>query len=154
MDLNAFIRTADPRKVKIVERVRAENEEPIVTVAKQRTGDPSFQLQFFAPPGDLCQEDASQVYNSDAEPIVLVTAGVAAETGSYRAKRLKKKRVVHESGDTPAASHPPKRLRADYGNTSGSVIRGKSPGVLNRLLRASQLTVEQGVAALPTLPFY
>ncbi|GKD32754.1 hypothetical protein Tco_1248263, partial [Tanacetum coccineum] len=37
MDLNAFIRTADPRKVRIVERPRAENEGPIVTVAKHRT---------------------------------------------------------------------------------------------------------------------
>ncbi|GJX89214.1 hypothetical protein Tco_0341228 [Tanacetum coccineum] len=37
MDLNAFIRTADPRKVRIVERERAENERPIVTVAKHRT---------------------------------------------------------------------------------------------------------------------
>ncbi|GKG57241.1 hypothetical protein Tco_0584667, partial [Tanacetum coccineum] len=37
MDLNAFIRTADPRKVRIVERARAKNERPIVTVAKHRT---------------------------------------------------------------------------------------------------------------------
>ncbi|GKG47553.1 hypothetical protein Tco_0507038, partial [Tanacetum coccineum] len=37
MDLNAFIRTADPRKVRIVERPRAKNESPIVTVAKHRT---------------------------------------------------------------------------------------------------------------------
>ncbi|GKF24589.1 reverse transcriptase domain-containing protein, partial [Tanacetum coccineum] len=37
MDLNAFIRTADPRKVRIVERPIAENERPIVTVAKHRT---------------------------------------------------------------------------------------------------------------------
>ncbi|GKE11706.1 hypothetical protein Tco_1415257, partial [Tanacetum coccineum] len=37
MDLNAFIRTADPRKVRIVERARAENEQPIITVAKHRT---------------------------------------------------------------------------------------------------------------------
>ncbi|GKD37272.1 hypothetical protein Tco_1257479 [Tanacetum coccineum] len=36
MDLNAFIRTADPRKVRIVERPRAEHEGPIVTVAKHR----------------------------------------------------------------------------------------------------------------------
>ncbi|GJX29379.1 hypothetical protein Tco_0237458, partial [Tanacetum coccineum] len=170
MDLNAFIRTADPRKVRIVERARAENEEPIVTVAKHRTVTP-LPTSVVRPSGDLSesverefggdvsgsagrgQEDASVGGYSDAEPIVPVTAGVAAETGSSRAKRPKKKRVVHESGDTPAASHPPKRLRADYGNTSGSVIGGKSPGVLNRLLRASQLTVEQGVAALPTLPF-
>ncbi|GKF51735.1 hypothetical protein Tco_0148202, partial [Tanacetum coccineum] len=37
MDLNAFIRTADPRKVRIVERAMAENERPIVTMAKHRT---------------------------------------------------------------------------------------------------------------------
>ncbi|GJY89503.1 hypothetical protein Tco_0504699 [Tanacetum coccineum] len=37
MDLNAFIRTADPRKVRIVERPRTENEGPIVIVAKHRT---------------------------------------------------------------------------------------------------------------------
>ncbi|GJU40272.1 hypothetical protein Tco_1193229 [Tanacetum coccineum] len=169
MDLNAFIRTADPRKVKIVERARAENEEPIVTVAKHRTVTP-LPTSVVRPSGDLSesierefgedvsgsagrgQEDASVGGYSDAEPIVPVTAGVAVETGSSRAKRPKK-RVAHESGDTPAATHPPKRLRADYGNTSGSVIGGKSPGVLNRLLRASQLTVEQGVTALPTLPF-
>ncbi|GJW05578.1 gypsy type transposase, partial [Tanacetum coccineum] len=143
MDLNAFIRTADPRKVRIVERARAENEEPIVTVAKHRTVTP-LPTSVVRPSGDLSesverefggdvsgsagrgQEDASVGGYSDAEPIVPVTAGVAAETGSSRAKRPKKKRVVHESGDTPAASHPPKRLRADYGNTSGSVI-GASP---------------------------
>ncbi|GJT21124.1 hypothetical protein Tco_0891061 [Tanacetum coccineum] len=141
MDLNAFIRTADPRKVKIVERARAENEEPIVTVAKHRTVTPLPTL-VVRPSGDF-----------DAEHIVPVTAGVATKTRSSRAKRPKKKRVAHESGDTPAATHPPKRLRADYGNTSGFVIGGKSPGVLNRFLRASQLIVEQGVAALPTLPF-
>ncbi|GKD09313.1 hypothetical protein Tco_1188998, partial [Tanacetum coccineum] len=30
---------------------------------------------------------------------------------------------------------------------------GKSPGVLNKLLQDSWLSVEQGVTALPTLPF-
>ncbi|GJT31886.1 hypothetical protein Tco_0922305, partial [Tanacetum coccineum] len=46
-----------------------------------------------------------------------------------------------------------KRLRADYGITGGSAAGGKSPSVLNRLLQASQITVEQGIPALPTLPF-
>ncbi|GJX66792.1 gypsy type transposase [Tanacetum coccineum] len=73
MDLNAFIRTADPRKVRIVERARAENERPIVTVAKHRT-------------------------------VTLLPTSV-------------------------------------------------SPSVLNRLLQDSRLLVEQGVPALPTLPF-
>ncbi|GJU87984.1 hypothetical protein Tco_1300407 [Tanacetum coccineum] len=51
------------------------------------------------------------------------------------------------------ASHPPKRLRADYGTTGGSATGGKSPSVHNRLLQDSRLKVEQGVPSLPTLPF-
>ncbi|GKG49461.1 hypothetical protein Tco_0515913, partial [Tanacetum coccineum] len=53
----------------------------------------------------------------------------------------------------PVAAHPPKRLRADYGTTGGSITGGKSLSVLNRLLQDSRLSVEQGVSALPTLPF-
>ncbi|GJT93259.1 hypothetical protein Tco_1082104 [Tanacetum coccineum] len=81
MNLNAFIRTADPRKVRIVERPRAENERPIITVAKHRTVGP---------------------------------------------KHSKKKRVIYDSEGLHVASHPPKRLRADYGTTGGSVT-GASP---------------------------
>ncbi|GJQ93702.1 zinc knuckle CX2CX4HX4C containing protein [Tanacetum coccineum] len=113
IDLNAFIRTADPRKVKIVERTRAENEEPIF--GEDVSGS-----------AGRGQDDASIGGYSDAKTIVPVTASVAVETRSSRAKRLKKKRVVHESGDTPSATHPPKRLKGDYGNTSGFVI-GASP---------------------------
>ncbi|GKC13303.1 hypothetical protein Tco_1010085 [Tanacetum coccineum] len=86
MDLNAFIRTADPRKVRIVERARAENERPIVT--------------------------------DNVKPVVPITNHV--ETEIPGPKRSKKKRVICGSERTPAASHPPKRLRADYGTTGGS----------------------------------
>ncbi|GKA05166.1 hypothetical protein Tco_0684286 [Tanacetum coccineum] len=95
MDLNAFIRTADPRKVRIVERPRAENEGPIVTVAKHRT------VTLLPTPWKLMS-------------IVPVTEPVEA------------------------AVPKPKR---------------KSLSTLNRLLQDSRLTVEQGVPALPTLPF-
>ncbi|GKC67990.1 hypothetical protein Tco_1100588, partial [Tanacetum coccineum] len=54
MDLNAFIRTADPCKVRIVEHARAENEEPIVTVAKHRTVTP-LQTSVVRPSGDLSE---------------------------------------------------------------------------------------------------
>ncbi|GJV49512.1 hypothetical protein Tco_1439724, partial [Tanacetum coccineum] len=54
---------------------------------------------------------------------------------------------------TAVASHPPKRLRAGYETAGGSVTGGKSLSALNRLLQDSHLTVEQGVSALPTLPF-
>ncbi|GJX75024.1 hypothetical protein Tco_0313619 [Tanacetum coccineum] len=168
MDLNAFIRTADPRKVRIVERARAENERPIVTVAKHRTvtllptsvvrssGElsASVEREFVgdASVGDGGDQGFDSVGGQDnVEPTVPVTEHV--ETEIPRPKRSKKKRVTRGSEKMPAASHPPKRLRADYGTTGGSATGGKSPSVLNRLLQDSRLMVEQGVLALPTLPF-
>ncbi|GJZ66234.1 hypothetical protein Tco_0622930 [Tanacetum coccineum] len=141
MDLNAFIRTADPRKVRIVERPRAENERPIVTVAKHRT--------VTLLPTSLGFDSVAG--RDNVEPTVPVTEPVEAEIPMP--KRSKKKRVIYDSEGLPVASHPPKRLRANYGTTGGSITGGKSPSVLNRLLQDSRLTVEQGVPALPTLPF-
>ncbi|GJQ99991.1 hypothetical protein Tco_0522976 [Tanacetum coccineum] len=168
MDLNAFIRTADPRKVRIVERPRAENEGPIVTVAKHRTVT-LLPTSVVRPSGELSasverefvgdasaggggdEEVASVVGQDNVEPSVPITDNVGTEIPGP--KRTKKKRVTRGSERTPAASHPPKRLRADYGTAGGSATGGKSPSVLNRLLQDSRLMVEQGVPALPTLPF-
>ncbi|GJY97814.1 alanine--tRNA ligase [Tanacetum coccineum] len=168
MDLNAFIRTADPHKVRVVERARAKNERPIVTVAKHRTvtllptsvvrssGElsASVEREFV---GDASVGDGGdQGFDSiggqgNVEPTVPVTEPV--ETEIPVPKRSKKKRATRESERMPAASHQPKRLRADYGTTGGYATRGKSPSVLNKLLQDSRLMVEQGVPALPTLPF-
>ncbi|GJX50872.1 hypothetical protein Tco_0277717 [Tanacetum coccineum] len=141
MDLNAFIRTADPRKVRIVERPRAENERPIVTVAKHRTvtllptsvvrssGElsASVEREFVgdASVGDGGDQGFDSVAGQDnVEPSVPVTEPVEAEVP--KPKRSKKKRVIYDSEGLPVASHPPKRLRADYGTTGGSVT-GASP---------------------------
>ncbi|GKB94094.1 hypothetical protein Tco_0980231, partial [Tanacetum coccineum] len=168
MDLNAFIRTADPRKVRIVERPRAENEGPIVTVAKHRTvtllptsvvrssGElsASVEREFV---GDASVGDGgdqgfdSAVGQEIVEPSVPVAA--SAEATVPKPQRSKKKRVIYDSEGLPVAPHPPKRLRTDYGTAGGSVTGGKSLSALNRLLQDSRLTVEQGVPALPTLPF-
>ncbi|GJW19945.1 hypothetical protein Tco_0027381 [Tanacetum coccineum] len=124
MDLNAFIRTADPRKVRIVERPRAENERPVVTVAKHRTV--TLLPTSVAVPPESCRL-------GNVESSVPVTEPV--EAGVPKPKRSKKKRVIYDSEGLPIAAHPPKRLRADYRTTGGSV------------------TGEQGAPALPTLPF-
>ncbi|GKE35156.1 hypothetical protein Tco_1454478, partial [Tanacetum coccineum] len=142
MNLNAFIRTADPRKVRIVERPRAEHEGPIVTVAKHRTVTllpttvvrPSEELSASVERefvGDVSADDggdeevASVVGQDNVEPSVPITDNVGAEIPGP--KHTKKKRVTRGSERTPAASHPPKRLRADYGTTAGSATGGKSP---------------------------
>ncbi|GJR01661.1 hypothetical protein Tco_0524645 [Tanacetum coccineum] len=147
-----------------------ENERPIVTVAKHRTVtllptsvprpsrelSASIEREFVEDAGGSGggdQEVASVGGHGNVEPIVPTTDNIVAETEASGPKRSKKKRVTRGSESTPAASHPPKRLRADYGTTGGSAAGGKSPSVLNRLLQDSRLTVEQGVPALPTLPF-
>ncbi|GJT05511.1 hypothetical protein Tco_0839973 [Tanacetum coccineum] len=132
MDLNAFIRTANPRKVRVVERARAENERPIVTVAKHHTvtllptsvvrssGElsASVEREFVgdASVGDGEDQGFDSVAGQDnVEPTVPVTKPVEAEIP--RPTRSKKKRVTYDSEGLPVASHPPKRLRADYGDT-------------------------------------
>ncbi|GJT40657.1 hypothetical protein Tco_0940522 [Tanacetum coccineum] len=72
------------------------------------------------------QEVSSVGGHGNVELIVPTTDNIIAETEASGPKRSKKKRV-----------------------TRGS----KSPSVLNRLLQASRLTVEQGIPTLPTLPF-
>ncbi|GJW98319.1 gypsy type transposase, partial [Tanacetum coccineum] len=166
MDLNAFIRTADPRKVRIVERPRAENEGPIVTVAKHRTvtllptsvvrssGElsASVEREFVGDASDGGEQGFDSAVGQEiVEPFVPVAT--SAEATVPKPQRSKKKRVIYDSEGLPVAPHPPKRLRTDYGTAGGSVTGGKSLSALNRLLQDSRLTVEQGVPALPTLPF-
>ncbi|GKG30627.1 hypothetical protein Tco_0423115, partial [Tanacetum coccineum] len=115
MDLNAFIRTADPRKVRIVERARAENERPIVMVAKHRTVTllptsvvrPSEELSVRVESEFI--RDASvglpplvpklrQPPVDNVEPIMPITDHVETETPGP--KRTKKKRVTRGSEKT------------------------------------------------------
>ncbi|GKD91910.1 hypothetical protein Tco_1371747, partial [Tanacetum coccineum] len=94
MDLNAFIRTADPRKVRIVESARAENERPIVTMAKHRTVT-LLPTSVSRPSGELSQsikrefgedgsggegqEDASVAGHGNVRPVVPITDDIVAE---------------------------------------------------------------------------
>ncbi|GJS26804.1 hypothetical protein Tco_0487424 [Tanacetum coccineum] len=108
MDLNAFIRTADPRKVRIVERARAENERPIVTVAKHRTV--TLLLTSVVRSSRELSTSKEREFVGDAS----VGDGLSVQ---------RKKRVTLDSEGLPVASYPPKRLRADYGTIGGSATR-------------------------------
>ncbi|GJX65669.1 hypothetical protein Tco_0300012 [Tanacetum coccineum] len=154
----------------MLERARTENEKPIMTVAKHRTvtllptsvprpsGElsASIEREFVEDTGGSGggdQEVASVGGHGNVEPIVPTTDNIVVKTEASGPKRSKKKKVTRGSESTPAASHPPKRLRADYGKTGGFAAGGKSPSVLNKLLQDSRLMVEHGVPTLLTLPF-
>ncbi|GJW61479.1 glycerophosphodiester phosphodiesterase GDPDL7 [Tanacetum coccineum] len=112
---------------------RAENERPIVTVANIAHRD-------LLPTSVVVPLEILSARN--VEPSGLLQNLLKQKVP--KPKRSKKKRVVYDSEGLPITAHPPKRLRADYGTTGGSVTGGKSPSVLNRLLQDSRLTVEQG----------
>ncbi|GKC43192.1 hypothetical protein Tco_1060914 [Tanacetum coccineum] len=142
----------------VPEEVHPQLPSSDATMHERPAGKVGMYTRFFdyanyhASVGDGGDQGVASVGGQDnAEPIVPITDNVETETPGP--KRTKKKRVTRGSERTPAASHPPKRLRADYGTTGGSATGGKSPSVLNRLLQDSRLMVEQGVPALPTLPF-
>ncbi|GKC48639.1 hypothetical protein Tco_1071384 [Tanacetum coccineum] len=65
--------------------------------------------------------------------------------------RHRKKRPA--ATDASGSTHPPKKLREDYGTSSGAATGGKSPYVIKELLERSVLNAEIGVAAIETLPF-
>ncbi|GKE52804.1 hypothetical protein Tco_1487960, partial [Tanacetum coccineum] len=128
MDLNAFIRTADPRKVRIVERARAGNERPIVTVAKHRTVTllPTLVVR---PSGEL-SASVEREFIGDASVSGGRDEGVASVGGPDNVKPIV---PITDNVETEIPGPNVQRKRG--------------------LLQDSRLMVEQGVPALPTLPF-
>ncbi|GJV06512.1 hypothetical protein Tco_1344168 [Tanacetum coccineum] len=98
---DAFIRTADPRKVRIVERAKAKNERPIVWWAKHRTVT-------LLP---------TSVVRSSGELSASVEREFAGDTsvGDGETQAFKEEEATRESKRMPAASHPPKGFKSDYG---------------------------------------
>nr|GEX00035.1 transposase (putative), gypsy type [Tanacetum cinerariifolium] len=95
MDLLAFIRTADPTKVRVVERQRVENEPRLLESTVRRVV-PLLPIALV--------RDSSELEASDVAPL------------QPRCPRKRKTIVANVSGP----SHPPKKLREDYGALGGA----------------------------------
>ncbi|GJW10874.1 hypothetical protein Tco_1576701 [Tanacetum coccineum] len=168
IDLLSFIRTADPTKVRVSERQRAEGEPklldttvgrvvPLLPVAPARV---SSKLE--ASVEKLFDEGGSGSHTERGDyvsgghgidiPQVSATAEIVAEDADpVKPKRQKKRKTV--VSDVGEPSNPPKKLREDHGTSTGPSVAGKSKSALQRLLAGAVLNPEVGVAALPTLPF-
>ncbi|GJS98900.1 hypothetical protein Tco_0820070 [Tanacetum coccineum] len=129
MDLFALINVADPTNVKIVERERVEGEPKLL----ESTGD------------------STAGGGHDAKIEFLTTAEDTAAVTAERAKRPRKKRSA--VADANGSSHPPKKLKGDYGTFGGVATGGKSLSVIKELLARTRLNVEASVEAVATLPF-
>ncbi|GKB93981.1 hypothetical protein Tco_0980118 [Tanacetum coccineum] len=165
MNLSAFIHVADPTKVKVAERERAEGEArlldstvgrvvPLLQVALARAESEleASMAKLFGEGGSADQEDSAAGGGQDAgTKLVSGVKIIADETVvAEKPKRPRKKRQVVT--DASGSSHPLKKLKGDHRTSSGAAIGGKSPSVLKELLASSMLNVEAGVAVVATLP--
>ncbi|GJU00785.1 putative DEAD-box ATP-dependent RNA helicase 29 isoform X2 [Tanacetum coccineum] len=168
MDLFSFIQTADPLKVRIVERQCGEDEPklldatvgrtvPLLPVALARAEseleasvDRLFDEEGSGNQGG--QNDSAGGVQGAGIQFVSETAEVATEDVASLQPRQKRKRktAVVDSGEP---SHPAKKLRDDHGIPGGPTVGGKSQSVIQRLLAGAVLNAKVRGETAPTLPF-
>ncbi|GKC84686.1 hypothetical protein Tco_1140403, partial [Tanacetum coccineum] len=135
----AFIQVADPTKVKVGERERVKKEARLLDFTVVEGGS-AYQGDSIAGGG---QETETEIVTG-----IRFVADENVVTEKPKRQRKKRQAVVDASG----SSHPPKKLRGDYGTSSRAAKGGKSPSVLKELLASSMLNVKVGVATVATLP--
>ncbi|GJU99669.1 hypothetical protein Tco_1328940 [Tanacetum coccineum] len=149
MDLLSFIQTADPTKVRVGERQRAEEEPrlldttvgrvvPLLPIAPARAEselDASVEKLFDeGGSGNLAEQGDSA---SGGHGVGILRVSEAAETvvedvAPVQPRRQRKRKTV--VSDVGGPSHPPKKLREDHGTPSGASVGGKSLSAVQRFL--------------------
>ncbi|GJW19440.1 hypothetical protein Tco_0026876 [Tanacetum coccineum] len=140
IDLLAFIRTADPIKVRIGERQRGEDEPKMLDTTVGRTGSGNEEEPHDSTDGD---QGAGTLIVSEATEVV------AEDVIPLRSRQKKRKTIV----DAGEPSHPAKKLRDDHGAPGGPFVAGKFRSAVQRLLAGTVLNAEVRGGPVPTLPF-
>ncbi|GKD87653.1 hypothetical protein Tco_1358807, partial [Tanacetum coccineum] len=168
MDLLAFIRIADPTKVKVGERQHAEDEPklldstigrvvPLLPVALNR---PESELEtrvdrLFEEGGSGNQtEQGNSTGGGQGADIQLVSEAtyiVVEDVAPLQPRRQRKQKTVVV--DVGESSHPAKKLREDHETPSRTSVGGKSMSAVQQLLVGAVLNADVRGEAIPTLPF-
>nr|GEU75860.1 hypothetical protein [Tanacetum cinerariifolium] len=142
MDLFAFIRHADPTKVKVREKEAQDGEGTGNDDVNKRVNDVAKASQ--AERGDRVVDigGIEIVANDEIQAIV-----------ADKPKKIKKKGKVTDGAG--GSVYPPKKLREDYGTSSngGASVAGKSLIALQGLLERITLAEEVGVTEAATVLF-
>nr|GEW02158.1 hypothetical protein [Tanacetum cinerariifolium] len=158
MDLLAFIRTADPTKVKVAERQRAKDEPrllesivgrvvPLLPIAPARA---SNKLE--ASVDKLFDEGASRDgRDADVQPVAATTDTIVEDVVPLQPRRQRKRKTI--VADVGGPSHPPKKLRGDFRDLGGVSTSGKSMAAVQSLFSKVMLDVEAKGEPILTLPF-
>ncbi|GJY49940.1 hypothetical protein Tco_0439896 [Tanacetum coccineum] len=153
MDLFAFIRHADPTKVRIGERQIKEGQTPLLDSTKGRAislvvgddqGGPSVPVGHGDHNDDV---DNVGIHDLNAEGGDTELRDQTEEGGTKRKRKA--------AGDASGSNLPPKKLREDHSSSSdaGASTVGKSLAALQGLLERSTLAVEISVTAAATVLF-
>ncbi|GJU63770.1 hypothetical protein Tco_1245605 [Tanacetum coccineum] len=168
MDLLSFIRTADPMKVRVGERQRADGEPrllettvgrvvPLLPVAPARTsGELEASVEKLFGEGDGGEQveqgdSAGGGQGVDIQPVIAAADTIVEDVAPLQPMRRKKRKTVVVDASGP--SHPPKKLREDYGDPSGPSVAGKPRSAVQRLLAGAVLNAEVRGEPILTLPF-
>nr|GEU53748.1 hypothetical protein [Tanacetum cinerariifolium] len=158
MYLLSFIRTADPTKVKFVERQRVEDEPrllestvgrvvPLLSVSPARA---SSELKDSV---DKIFDDGASGdgQGADIQPVIATTDTIVEDVAPLQPRRQRKRKIV--VADASGPSHPPKKLKEDYGALGGAFAFGKSMFAVQSLFTGAVLNAEARGEPIPTLPF-
>nr|GEW66309.1 hypothetical protein [Tanacetum cinerariifolium] len=157
MDLLSFIRTADPTKVRVAERQRVENEtrllestiERVVLLLSIAPARASSELE--ASVDKFFDEGASgDRQGTDIQPVAVTTDTIMEDVASLQQRSQRKKTAVADAG---GPSHPPKKLREDYGALGVASTAGKSMSAVQSLFTGDVLNAEARGEPIPTFPF-
>nr|GEW49946.1 nonaspanin [Tanacetum cinerariifolium] len=136
MDLLTFIWTVDPTKLRVAERQRVEYEPrllesttrrvvPLLPIAPARA---SNELEASA--DKLFYKEASgDGQGTDIQLVVATTDTIVEDVALLQPRRQRKRKTV--VADASGPSHPPKKLREDYGALGGASTAGKSRFVIS-----------------------
>ncbi|GKC23084.1 hypothetical protein Tco_1025234 [Tanacetum coccineum] len=168
MDMLSFIQTADPMKVRVGERQRADDEPrlletivghvvPLLPVAPARTSselEASVEKHFGEGDGGEQVEQGDSAGGGqgvDIQPVITAADTIVEDVAPLQPMRQKKRKTVVVDASGP--SHPPKKLKEDYGDPSGPFVVGKPRFAVQRLLAGVVLNAEVRGEPIPTLPF-
>ncbi|GKC15712.1 hypothetical protein Tco_1012494 [Tanacetum coccineum] len=168
MDMRSFIQTADPMKVRVGERQRADGEPrllettvrcvvPLLPVAPAySSGELEASIdKLFGEGGGGEQVEQGDYTNGgqgvDIQPVIAAAETIVKDVAPLQPMRQKKRKTVVVDASGP--SYPPKKLREDYGDPSGPSVAGKPRSAVQRLLAGAVLNAEVRGEPIPTLPF-
>nr|GEW59382.1 protein WVD2-like 7 [Tanacetum cinerariifolium] len=142
MDLLSFIRTADPTKVRVAERQRVKSEPRLLESTVGRVvlllpiAPACASSELEARVDELFDEGASgDGQGTDIQPVAATTDTIVEDVASLQPRRQRKRKTA--VADASGPSHPPKKLREDYGALGGASTAGKSRSAPHQSVKTS-----------------